>query len=145
MTVTRKPFWLAAEPNWAMLDLNDGSYWAAVSCYCDLETKSTVAVTTTDCAMDLFGADFGRSVTGFAGYQWDSDGSCWMVEGPEAEYHWWEVNDLIWGFGEASVFAVVKDDHIVKTKAEFWDEVRTMSFVYPEAVAEAGSTYWALV
>jgi len=39
----------------------------------------------------------------------------------------------------------VKADHTVKTKAEFWDEVRTKSFVYPEAVAESGSTYWDLV
>ena len=144
MTVTRKPFWLAAMPNWSMLDTSTG-YWAAVSCYCDLETRATVAVTTTDCAFELFGVEAGLSHTGFAGYQWDADGSSWMVLGPEADYHWWEIDDLLWGFMETSVFAVVKDDHTVKTKAEFWDEVRTMSFVYPEEVAEAGSTYWALV
>lgn len=145
MTVTRKPFWLAAEPNWAMLDLNDGSCWAAVCCYCDLETKSTVAVTTTDVVGDLWGWESDLSAYGFAGYQWDSDGSSWEIHGPEAEYHWWEINDLIWGAFECSIFAVVKDDHTVKTKAEFWDQVRGMSFVYPEEVAESGSTYWALV
>ena len=145
MTVTRKPFWLAAEPNWNTFDLNDGSCWGAICCYCDLETKSTVAVTTTDVVGEVWGWESDLSAYGFAGYQWDADGTCWEIHGPEAEYHWWEINDLIWGFMETSVFAVVKADHTVKTKAEFWDEVREMSFVYPEAVAESGSTYWDLV
>ena len=146
MTVTRKPFWLGAEPNWAILDLNDGSAWGAICCYCYIATKATVAVTTGDALADWCeDGDSCLSTTGFAGYQWDADGACWMIHGPEAEYHWWEIDDLLWGFMETSVFAVVKADHTVKTRAEFWDEVRGMSFVYPEEVAEAGCTYWNLV
>lgn len=154
--VEKKPFWLGAEPNWELFSqewggLPNPKYDEYVCCYCDLASKSTVAVTVGDGLDTMLGDSLvyedgqGPDEHGWCGYQWDQDGQSWELLGPNHEYHWWEIDDLLWGALSDSLLNVVNEDHVMKTKAQIWDEIRQMSYVYPEAVAESVVEYWSLV
>lgn len=154
--VEKKELWLGAEPNWSWFSSEYGGlpnpqYDEFVKVYCDLETKATIAVTVADGLNTMFGDDIvyndghGPDLHGWCGYQWDQDGKSWELHGPNHEEHWWEIDDLLWGALSESIFAVVNDDHTMKTKAQIWDEVRQQSWCYPEQVAQGIVDYWSLV
>ena len=155
VTVDRKPFWLGAEPDWTGLGrewggLPNPTYDAFVRVYCDLETRATVAVTVGDGLDTLFGGGIeytdgsGPDDYSWCGYQWDADGSCWeLAYGPEADYHWWEIDDLLWGAFESSLlWAVDGDTHCVKTAERMLGEIGQMNYVAPEAVAQSAMAEW---
>jgi len=155
LTVDRKPFWLGAEPDWTGLGrtwggLPNPQYDAFVRVYCDLTTRATVAVTVGDGLDALFGGEMqyaegeGPDEWSWCGYQWDADGTCWELEyGPEANYHWWEIDDLLWGaFEDSLLWAVDEDTHCVKTAERMIAEIGQMSYVMPEAVAQSAMEAW---
>ena len=148
--------WLAAEPNWDLLGREYGGlpnpgYDAYVRTYCDLETRATVCVTVGDGLDTLFGGgiEYADGETpdeySWCGYQWDDDGTCWeLAYGPESDYHWWEIDDLIWGaFDESYLWAVDADTHCVKTSERMIAEIGQMGYVNPAGVAAGALDYWA--
>jgi hypothetical protein len=127
-TVEKKPFWLMAEPNWNYFGVEYGGlmnrrYDQIVRVYCDLETKATVAVTTTSSEESLGLEQSAEADYSWVGYQWDQDGSCWELScGEEAEYCWWMICDLLWGaFEECYLSAVDDDTHCVVSVDEIVD------------------------
>ena len=155
LTVTRKPFWLAAEPDWTGLGRDWGGlpnpgYDAYVRTYCDIETRATVAVTVGDGMDTMFGDALeyaegqGPDEYSWCGYLWDESGECWELSyGPEADNHWWEIDDLLWGaFEDSLLWAVDGDTHCVKSAERMIGEIGKMSFVAPEAVAQSAVAAW---
>ena len=153
--VNRKKFWLGAEPNWDLLareygGLPNPTYDAYVRTYCDLETRATVCVTVGDGLDTLFGGalEYADGETpdlwSWCGYQWDADGSSWeLAYGPEADHHWWEIDDLIWGaFDESYLWAVDADTHTVKSGARMISEISQMGYGNPAGVAAGACAYW---
>jgi hypothetical protein len=156
ITVNRKPFWMGAEPNWDLMareygGLPNPGYDAYVRTYCDLETRATVCVTVGDGVDTMFGGAVeytdgeGPDLWSWCGYQWDDDGTCWELEyGPEANYHWWEIDDLLWGaFDESYLWAVDEDTHCVKSGARMISEISQMRYGDPAGVAAGALAYWA--
>ena len=153
--VDRKSFWLAAEPDWTGMGRDWGGlpnpgYDSYVRVYCDLSTRATVAVTVGDGLDTLFGGEIqyadgeGPDEFSWCGYQWDDDGTCWELEyGPEANYHWWEIDDLLWGAFQGSLlWAVDSDTHCVKTAERMMSEIGKMGYVSPESVAASAIGEW---
>ena len=155
ITATRKQFWMGAEPNWTLMAAEYGGlpnpgYDQYVRTYCDVTTKSTVCVTVGDGMDTMFGdaleyAD-GQSpdLYSWCGYVWDNDGTCWEISyGPEADNHWWEIDDLLWGaFEESYLWAVDGDTHCVKSPERMLGEIGQMSYLAPEAVAASAVAAW---
>ena len=155
VTVNKKEFWLGAEPDWTGMcrewgGLPNPAYDAFVRVYCDLETKATVAVTVGDGVATIFGDDMkweegsGPDEYSWCGYQWDKDGKSWeLTYGPDAEHHWWEIDDLLWGaFEDSLLWAVDKETHCLKSAEQMISEIGQMNCLEPEAVAADAIAIW---
>lgn len=157
MTLTRKPFKAMAEPNWTLFGLEGGlpnpQFDKWITCWCDLESGSTFAQSAASDGLEML---FGKGsityekgqepdISSWCGYEWCANGTCWTIEnGPEAELHWWEIDDLLWGaFGEC-LFAIRKPDGLLMTRAEIWDSIRDSSFCHPEQIAQGMCDYWQI-
>ena len=156
LNVKKTAHWLGAEPNWDYLGREYGGlpnpgYDAYVRTYCDIETRATVCVTVGDGADTLLGgliyADGdGPDEYSWCGYQWDADGTAWELSyGPDADNHWWEIDDLIWGvYGESYLWAVDNITHCVKSGLRMISEIGGMGYGHPEIIAAETCEYWGV-
>lgn len=141
-TVRREAFWLQAEPLWPVEGLPNPGYDAWVRVYCDLDTRSTVAVTADT---TVWGDENGTAVS-WVGYEWAADGSCWtLAYGPvdHTDCRWWEVDDLLWGALGDSVLSVVDaTTHTLRSREEIARRCFESGLVAPAAVARTIIEQW---
>jgi hypothetical protein len=146
------------EPNWTLLGQEGGlpnpQYDKWVRVWCDLESRSTFAQSVAvDGVEQLFGDgsvvyEDGQEpdVSSWCGYEWDASGQLWeLLNGPEGDHHWWEIDDLLWGALSECLFNVLKPDGLMMTKGEVWEKLMHSSYVDPEGVAQGICDTWQLV
>ena len=153
--IKTKQFWLMAEPNWALFGSEGGlpnpqfDQWVRV--WSDIESRSSFAQSVSSDAMSLmlgngFEYEEGQEPDSgsWAMYEWAADGQCWMYEcGVEGDHHWWEIDDLIWGYGsEGLLWAVDEESHCIKSEMQMMSEISQMGFCRPEAVIANALREW---
>lgn len=136
---------LQAEPNWALLGAEGGlpnpewDQW--VSCYCSLESQSTVVVTA---GTDVWGCQ-GECEMSWVGYEWDSEGRAWQLSygSPEdVSCRWWEVDDLVWGYGMDSPFAACVDGVVMQPREMVRRFAESGLLMWQPAAADAVELWW---
>lgn len=155
MTVTKTEFFLSAEPNWNYFGLEFGGlqnhqYDKLVRVWCDLETKNTYATSVADGLDTLLGDKIvwaegqGPELFSWCGYEWCADGTCNLLEsGEEASYHWWEIDDLLFGAFEQSYLGVVDaDTHCVTDKQTAFEFYQNSNYCSPSSVFASFLEYW---
>ena len=149
--VQKKEFWLKAEPNWPVLASefpDDYEFNAYARIYCDLETKSTFAVTVGDSLDTFFGDSLIRTtpsnLSSWCGYEWQENGDCYELEyGPDASCEWWSIDDVLFGaFHFGYLGTVNSDTHCVASIEEIVEYFGTAHYVTNKVNCAKAIAYW---
>ena len=150
-SVQKEAFWLQAEPNWPVIASewsDDYEYNNFVRIYCDLETKSTFAVSVGNGLETLLGDSIvwnkEPDIRSWCGYEWQANGDCFTLSyGPEADYEWWSINDIL--FGELNygyLGAVHGVTHCVISVPEIVKYFKNSNYCTPLGAARGVIEYW---
>ena len=149
--ITKESLWLNAEPNWPLLAAEFGEdydYNCWVRLYCDLETKSTFAVSVGNALDTLFGDKIEwveePDHRSWVGYEWAYNGECFtLAYGEDACNEWWAIDDILFGaFDQCYLGCVDPDTHCVVSVQQIVDHYTRTTYLANQNNLKRTIEYW---